>query len=874
MKRRLYGYIAFILLLLSVTLYVPAIFVQSADASAPAVEWTKTYSGASATTVIQTSDQGYLIVSSPLISSPDTVLELIKTDSAGNQVWLKTYPGFPGGVLASQTSDGGIALAGTTSDSKLFLARLDASGVILWNTTFSDSYSDSFTRLILTGDGDFAILGSTVNYVTDNYGALLVKIDSGGNLLWNQTYGGTQQISPFGLSQTSDGGYVIAASTQYFGFSLWLIKTDASGNTQWYRPFQNNRMGPEVTQIYGATALGTNDGGYFLLSRISWYQANISGYASTCLAFKTDANGDQQWNQTYPNIYSTVIQTGDGGYVLGQASSGTVVLSKIDGLGNMLWNGSYSYTADSNARFVITTSDGGFALAGTSSNHATLTKLAPATSAPPVQLPPAIPHAQANATILKQMLFPGLGATSTIQTSDGGYIVVGQVSNIESKAYSVLLKTDASLNIQWSRIINLDPDTYMSMVVQTQDGGYAVVGERGSDAGWATRFALAKFSSTGQLQWNQTYPLSASRDMYNYLEGFIQTSDGGFLWAATTSYSDTGAPYIVRTDNVGNLMWAKSVTTATGAPLVGIAVSSLVAVSDGGFSIIGSDRPHSAISSSYYELIHLDANGSTLWTKSFGNQNGEFHSSVGGGILTSDGGYLLVGSYTLSYSSPSAVLLVKTDSQGSLLWYQSLDNYPVNGAGVVCQTGDGGYIFSGFTDRFACLVKVTGVGQVQGIITLDTIFPETYGESVADVKASADGAYIVAGQYAGLNNTVYDDIWLAKLTLYPGDIPPTQTTPPTITPTPTPTPAPTPTPTSTSTPSPSPLPLSSPTVSPTATPSISPSTTPTQNPTSTANPSPSPKVPELPQTLSITLAILLVTASALATKKVGRTRKA
>jgi hypothetical protein len=269
MKRRLCGYIAFILLLLSVTLYVPAIFVQSADTTAPAVQWSKTYAGASATTVIQTSDQGYLIVSSPLISSPDTVLELIKTDSSGNQVWLKTYPGFPGGVLAAQTSDGGIALAGTTSGSKLFLARLDASGAILWNTTFSDSDSDSFTRLILTGDGDFAILGSTVNYDTDSYSALLVKIDSGGNLLWNQTYGGTQEISPCGLSQTSDGGYVIAASTQYFGFSLWLIKIDASGNTQWYMPFQGNRMGPEVTQIYGATALGTSDSGYFLLSKIS-----------------------------------------------------------------------------------------------------------------------------------------------------------------------------------------------------------------------------------------------------------------------------------------------------------------------------------------------------------------------------------------------------------------------------------------------------------------------------------------------------------------------------------------------------------------------------------------------------------------------------
>ncbi len=258
--------------------------------------------------------------------------------------------------------------------------------------------------------------------------------------------------------------------------------------------------------------------------------------------------------------------------------------------------------------------------------------------------------------------------------------------------------------------------------------------------------------------------------MYNFLEGFIQTSDGGFLFAATTSYGDTGPPYMVRTSSTGNIIWAKSLTTTSGAPSGGIAVSSLVQSVDGGFSIIGSDRPHSAMSSSYFELIHLDSNGTTLWSKSFGNQNGEFHSSVGGGIATSDGGYLLVGSYTLSYSSTSSVLLVKTDSQGNLTWYQTLDGVPISGAGVVCQTGDGGYVFSSFTARFPCLVKVTSTGQFQGILTLDTIFQENYGVSIADIKVNADGAYVIAGQYAGLNNTVYDDIWLAKLALYPGDL--------------------------------------------------------------------------------------------------------
>lgn len=854
MRRQIFGFVALSILVLSILLSIPDPIAQSADVSAPSVQWSKDYDGASANCVITTSDQGYLIGSSPLISTPDTVLELIKTDSAGTQVWLQTYPGFPGNVLVEQTSDNGYILAGTTADnpSKFFAAKIDSSGVVVWNTTYSDAKIDRVTHLVKTSDGGFAIFGDSIDSGYSVFGALLVKADSFGQLMWNHTYSGQRDLMPNGLSQTSDGGYVLEVTTTYFDFSVWLIKVDALGNTQWYRPFQGYQVETGLTQIYGSDMISTVEGGYFFISRISWYQANISSYASAALAFKTDANGDQQWNQTYSNLYSEAIQTAGEGYVLGQASSGMIILSQVDGLGNLQWNGSYSVTADSNARFVIATSDGGFALTGTSQNRAVLIKLEPAASTSPVQLPQAIPHAMANATILSQILIPGVGATSTIQTSDGGYAVVGQVSNIEGQAYSLLVKTDSSLNIQWNRTIQFDVDTYMSFVLQTQDGSYAVVGEIGTDAGWAMQFVLAKYSSSGQLLWNQTYPLSASHDIYNYLEGFIQTIDGGFLFAATTSYADTLAPYMVRTNSSGDLIWAKSLTSASGVPFIGIAVASLVQASDGGFTIIGSDRPHSAISSSYFELLHVDTNGNVTWSESYGNQNGEFHSSVGGGITTSDGGYLLVGSYTLSYSSPYSVLLVKTDSLGNLVWTQMFDQVPISSAGAIRQTGDGGYIFSSSTDRFICLVKVTSTGQFQGILTIDTIFRENYGDSIADVRVDSGGAYIIAGQYAGFNNSVYDDIWLAKLTLYLGDISPTPS--PTITASPTPNSTPTPTQNPTRTATPVPTQTSNPTPINTT-------------PAFTEKPSPSPTIPELNQTLAVTLTILLITALVAVIKK-------
>jgi hypothetical protein len=70
----------------------------------------------------------------------------------------------------------------------------------------------------------------------------------------------------------------------------------------------------------------------------------------------------------------------------------------------------------------------------------------------------------------------------------------------------------------------------------------------------------------------------------------------------------------------------------------------------------------------------------------------------------------MIGGYSLSSSGSYSVLLVKTDSQGNLTWFQTLDDSQLNSAGSFCQTADGRYIFSSATDRFVCLVKVSSSG--------------------------------------------------------------------------------------------------------------------------------------------------------------------
>jgi hypothetical protein len=161
--------------------------------------------------------------------------------------------------------------------------------------------------VVQTSDGGFAaagILNVTSGSVTHEKFWLL-KFDSSGNLLWNQTYGGIYNDELYSMIQTSDGGYLLAGCSSSFGNGsqpdLFIIKTDSNGTRQW-------------GEVYGTLAndcaysvIQTNDGGYVMAGQIN------SHY---CWLVKTDSSGLMQWNQTFGDaslttIGTSVVQTSD-----------------------------------------------------------------------------------------------------------------------------------------------------------------------------------------------------------------------------------------------------------------------------------------------------------------------------------------------------------------------------------------------------------------------------------------------------------------------------------------------------------------------------------------------------------------------------------
>jgi len=100
--------------------------------------------------------------------------------------------------------------------------------------TIGGPASEAGNSLIQTSDGGYAIAGTTSSFGAGEADVYVVKLDANGNLQWTKTIGGESDDRGFSLIQTSDGGYAIAGATNSFSAGgVYVVKLDANGNLQW-----------------------------------------------------------------------------------------------------------------------------------------------------------------------------------------------------------------------------------------------------------------------------------------------------------------------------------------------------------------------------------------------------------------------------------------------------------------------------------------------------------------------------------------------------------------------------------------------------------------------------------------------------------------
>jgi hypothetical protein len=349
----------------------------------PMEEWNKTYGGTNEDwgySASQTSDGGYIITGyTDSYGAGNWDVWLIKTDAMGDELWNRTFGSDSDdeGFSVLQTSDDGYIISGETDKGEgnydVWLIKTDASGNELWNRTFGGSYSDHGYTVLQTSDNGYIIIGETRSYGAGNWDIWLIKTDASGNELWNRTFGGPVNERGFTISQTSDGGFILTGLIEYFVRNvkdILLIKTDSSGNEQWNKTF-GGIMDDEV----GYKAIQTTDGGYIILG-----SCECGSGGKDIWLIKTDASGNEVWNKTFGGTYTdlpgyTLLQTSEGGYmIIGTtfsygAGSYDIWLLETDTSGNELWNKTFGGPNLEWGNSISYTTDGGIIIAGVTESY-------------------------------------------------------------------------------------------------------------------------------------------------------------------------------------------------------------------------------------------------------------------------------------------------------------------------------------------------------------------------------------------------------------------------------------------------------------------------------------------------------------------------
>ena len=344
--------------------------------SSGTIEWQKCLGGRGydeAYSIRQTRDGGYIVAGETNSTDGDVTgthpgrldYWVVKLNNTGSIEWQKTLGGIEDEEARSiqQTNDGGFIVAGWADSNDgdvsgnhvgtpdYWVVKLSSTGTIEWQKCLGGNGGDQPYDIQQTSDSGYIVAGATNSSDGDVIGyhplpngsnakvdAWIVKLNSSGNIEWQNCMGGSDVDIAQSIQQTTDGGYIVAGTSSSTDgdaagnspdTEYWVVKLNNSGIIQWQKKIGGTNNDPGSSPNQAAQSIQqTSDGGYIVTGWSNTNGGDVTGNHGgyDYWAVKLNGTGTIEWQKSLggsgDEFPFAIHQTVDGGYILaGQSNS-------------------------------------------------------------------------------------------------------------------------------------------------------------------------------------------------------------------------------------------------------------------------------------------------------------------------------------------------------------------------------------------------------------------------------------------------------------------------------------------------------------------------------------------------------------------------
>ena len=739
----------------------------------PVIEWEGSYGGTledQPFAVIQASDGNFITAGRSIsqngqISNPKGGYDywITKLAPNGTLIWEMSYGGSgeDDAFSIEETADKGFIITGrsisndgdVTGLNGLFdywVIKIDVNGNLQWEKTLGGTSTDSANDIVENPDGTFVVVGQSISDDGDvsnplgNYDFWLAQLDAAGNLLSNQSYGGSGSEDAKSITRTDDNGYVIAGVTLSIDGQItnpkgavdsWVIRIDSLGTLLWQTSLggSGDEDASHITQ--------TQDGGFLLFGSTNSIDGDVSVAlgGSDFWVVKLSANGTIEWEKSYGGTSNEFLTSGfhksDNEFILvGYSNSvdGNISNPKgnsdywvvnIDSSGNIIWEISLGGSSNETAHGGCQTNDGGIMIAGRShSNDLDVSNNLGDFDNWIVKLNTDYP-----------MVPFGYPYDNGTGNNDGAVEVI---TNTGSAPYALSwINTSTSPPISGSVFPGDGLDTLLNLA----NGNYDLLVADVLGCVGSTSFNIcdltvslnAVFTTCYEDNGAITATVAGGSGTYNYLWSTGATG-------TVISNLAPGSYTLTVTDGAGCNKVVNTVLSFQGIPVIewqnaiggsGIDIGyALRQSSDNGIVFTGfteSNDGDITVQKGFRDLLvgKTDQFGNLLWLKTYGGTEEDLGTNL---ILTDNDEIYVIGGSRSSNGDISSnlgksdVLLMKLDNVGNLIWEKTYGGSESEGVNEILELPNGDLLIGGITKSSDGDVNFNNGGQDIWMIRTDT----------------------------------------------------------------------------------------------------------------------------------------------------------